>query len=325
MGAVYLADQQQGPPVAIKVMSHARSAKAGLRERFEREARALFGLQHPNILRVFDFGVVESMPYLVMELLQGETLDVMLERGLPGVPVALDIVAEVLSGLAFAHDHGVVHRDLKTENLFVMRSAHGGFSLKVLDFGLVKFTDDGRWGQGVQLTAMGDVFGTPAYMSPEQSLGDPVDVRTDVYSMGVVLFELLTGSWPFMCEDRIEMAQAHMRTAPPSLASVRPELEAHPQLNAIVQKALSKKREDRFQSAGEMLAAVERLRPPVRRPAAPEPARPTIDKSAGDRATLVLGVARAPTLRRLKKALLVGGIAMVCVLVALAAVFALRR
>jgi serine/threonine protein kinase len=264
MSTIYRAQQiKGGPDVGIKILHDELIHDQSQRERFEREARALFGLEHPNILHVYDFGVHNGLPFLVMELLSGQTLDQLVEdEPLPPLE-AIDLVKQVLTGLAVAHGKGVLHRDLKTENVVVVSDHRGGRIAKLLDFGLVKFVDDDRWGEGKALTAFGEVFGTPAYMSPEQCTGAPTDARTDVYAMGCVLFELLTGEWPFMEEGRAEMMRAHLTAPPPKLVDKRPDLEPRPELEALVAKAMSKDKMDRFADAGEMLAALEAIPHPA--------------------------------------------------------------
>ncbi len=192
MGAVYRAERPDGPPVAIKVLHEELGDQPDLRERFEREARALFALEHPHVLAVHDFGIVNGMPYLAMELLNGSPLDAMVEDGPLAPAVAFDLCRQVLQGLAFAHSKSVLHRDLKTENVFVSTAADGRMTAKLLDFGLVKFVDDDRWGESKNLTVQASVMGTPAYMAPEQCAGAPADTRGDFYSALVTLCELST-------------------------------------------------------------------------------------------------------------------------------------
>jgi serine/threonine-protein kinase len=260
MGAVYRAERPDGPPVAIKVLHEELGDQAELRERFEREARALFALEHPHVLAVHDFGIVNGMPYLAMELLHGSPLDAMVEDG-PLTPA-----------VAFAHSKSVLHRDLKTENVFVSTAADGRMTAKLLDFGLVKFVDDDRWGESKNLTVQGSVMGTPAYMAPEQCAGAPVDTRGDVYSAGVILFEVFTGLWPFMEEDRISMFQAHFGKPVPSVNEVlEGGVRLPAELDAVIAKAMAKKATDRFQDAGEMLLALEAV-PGFGTAAAPAPA-----------------------------------------------------
>ena len=275
MGAVYRAERPDGPPVAVKILHEDLGTDPAQRERFEREARALFALAHPNILEVHDFGVTEGSPYLAMELLEGMSLDRYLEEREPPPSEALELVAQVLEGLAFAHGLGVLHRDLKSENVFVTRGPDGRPMAKLLDFGLVKFVDDERWGAGNKLTVMGSVFGTPAYMAPEQCAGAPVTAAADVYAAGVILFEALTGEWPFMEESRLTMFKAHLASPVPALRATREGLWTCDELEALTQRALAKLSADRFPDAGAMLAALRALPAPAARLGEATPSAPT--------------------------------------------------
>lgn len=263
MGTVYRGVDAQGAPCAIKVLSGDGVGDESLRERFRREAEALLMLKHPNILDVRDYGVDPALglPYLVMELLQGRTLEEMVVEHTPDPQTGFELAKQVCRGLAHAHAHGVQHRDLKTENVFCVWDGRGWVA-KLLDFGLVKL-DDAKWGPAKKLTMQGAVFGSPAYMSPEQGTGSPMDARSDVYSMGVVLFELLTGSWPFEAESQMNMLKSHLLEPTPPLASKREGLAVRPELEAIVQKAMQKKPADRFPSAIEMLAALDAIPSPA--------------------------------------------------------------
>ncbi len=276
MGAVYRAQMADGQQVAVKLLHEELEGEPALRERFEREARALFGLEHPNILRVFDFGVYGDKPYLVMELLQGQSLDELTLDGPLAPGRAFELFGQALQGLAHAHAQGVLHRDLKTENIFVSRLPDGREVAKLLDFGLVKFVDDDRWGQSRKLTVQGSVFGTPAYMPPEQCAGAPTDARSDVYSMGVILFELMTGLWPFMEEDRMAMFQAHLTRPVPRLDVSRDDgVRFREELEAILQRAMAKLGKDRFANAVEMLEALKAVPRPIASapaPTGPQPA-----------------------------------------------------
>lgn len=279
MGKVYKAERADGTGlVAVKILNEDCSIDPALRERFEREARALFGLSHPHILDVQDYGVLDGrQPYLVMELLEGQNLEAMIESGNLDPQLALRLARQFLEGLAFAHSQGVLHRDLKTENLFVVRRPDGVPHVKLLDFGLVKFVDDERWGEGKKLTVAGSVMGSPAYMSPEQGTGGQMDARSDVYSAGVVLYEVLTGAWPFIGESRMDMLKQHLLTPVPPLRAGRPELRARPELDALITKAMAKEPGDRFSDAQAMLAAFDSIPGPVASlgaPVAPPPARP---------------------------------------------------
>jgi len=275
MGAVYRAERPDGPPAAVKILHEDLGTDPAQRERFEREARALFALAHPNILAVHDFGVTEGSPYLAMELLEGMSLDRYLEEQEPPPNEALDLVAQVLEGLAFAHGRGVLHRDLKSENVFVTHGPDGRPMAKLLDFGLVKFVDDERWGAGNKLTVMGSVFGTPAYMAPEQCAGAPVTAAADVYAAGVILFEALTGEWPFMEESRLNMFKAHLTAPVPALRDTRQGLWTCDELEALTRRALAKLADDRFPDAGAMLEALRALPSPAARLATAEPSTPT--------------------------------------------------
>ena len=262
MGAVYRAVESNGQPCAVKVMAHEAVADPALRERFEREARALFALRHPNVLEVRDFGVDNGLPYLVMELLQGRTLEEMVVEHTPDPATGIELAKDVLRGLAFAHEKGVLHRDLKTENVFCQWDGQR-WRAKLLDFGLVKFQDEEKWGSGKKLTMQGSVFGSPAYMSPEQATGTPMTARSDVYSAGVVLYEMITGVWPFAAENQVEMLRMHLMQAPPPMESKREALHVKPELTAIVTRALAKKPDQRFADAREMLAALEAVPAPA--------------------------------------------------------------
>ncbi|MCA9606882.1 MAG: serine/threonine protein kinase [Myxococcales bacterium] len=281
MGKVYRAQRlTEAGFAAIKVLNEDCSAQPDLRERFEREARALFGLSHPHILDVQDYGLTpDGRPYLVMELLEGQSLEDMVENAVLPPEQALALGRQVIEGLAFAHAQGVLHRDLKSENVFVTRRPDGTYHAKLLDFGLVKFMDDERWGLGRKLTIAGSVMGSPAYMSPEQATGGQVDARADVYSAGVVLYELVTGRWPFEYESRSDMLRAHLIEPPPAIAGAREGLACRPELEAIVRKALAKDADDRFADAREMLTALDAIPPPAA----------WLDVQAGQRAPLAGG------------------------------------
>ncbi|MEQ9649564.1 MAG: serine/threonine-protein kinase [Sandaracinaceae bacterium] len=267
MGRVYRAERMDGTgQVAVKVLNEDCTREPDLRERFEREARALFGLTHPNILDVQDYGVIGGQqPYLVMEMLEGQSLDELVDERTLDPAVALDLGRQVLAGLAYAHGLGVLHRDLKTENVFVVQTPDGRYYAKLLDFGLVKFVDDERWGEGRKLTVAGSVMGSPAYMSPEQGTGGQMDARSDVYSAGVVLYELLTGNWPFVADSRVEMLKAHLLEPVPALAAGREGLVARPELDALLRTSMAKEMGERFADAGQMLAALDAIPAPAAR------------------------------------------------------------
>jgi serine/threonine-protein kinase len=246
-------------PVAIKFLREQYAFHRAMRPRFEREARALAQLRHPNVVEVTDYGVIGDVPYLVMELLEGRTLDQVIDEGPLDPPKAVSLMREVLRGLAFAHAQGIVHRDLKPANVFVQRVGPDDH-VKILDFGFVKFVEEREEKKVAEtpLTRSGIAFGTPAYMSPEQATGAPTDATTDVYSAGVLFFELLTGSQPYKGELP-EIVRQHLAAPVPALASARPDLVASPELQSIVRRAMAKEPRDRFADAIAFLKAVEAL------------------------------------------------------------------
>ena len=264
MGAVYagrrLAD---GLPVAVKILLPEIAANEEMRKRFVREATALSTLQHPNIIGVLEFGEIASSCFLVMERLHGESLGTYTEEHPVTPETALVIADQMLAGLGFAHMHGVLHRDVKPDNLFVATQADGSRIIKLLDFGLVKFVDREAWNDQSTLTAQGTILGSPPYMPPEQIFGQTVDARADVYSAGVVLFELLTGIWPFMAEEVSEIFRAHALDPVPKLETARATLRVVPELDALIAKAMEKSPDQRFADARAMRTALQQLPRPA--------------------------------------------------------------
>jgi serine/threonine protein kinase len=250
MGVIYRATDERGQPVAIKRLHASVATSAELTARFQREAAAQAMLSHPNIAALHAVGVTDDGGmFFVMELIDGHDLATELEHG-PLVPArALALTRQLLSGLHHAHQFGLVHRDLKPENVLLARTP-GGEQAKIIDFGLVKMLDDVLGPSECQrLTRTGMIFGTPDYMSPEQILAEPVDARTDLYAVGILLFELLTGQRPFEFEEVTDLWRAHIGKQPPSLASINPRLGGYPDLEAIVQTLLAKRPDERFGSA----------------------------------------------------------------------------
>lgn len=260
IGAVYRAAQLPlARPVAIKVLHDDYLSFDELRARFEREARVLSALTHPHVVSISDYGIDGERPYLVMELLEGRTLEEVVRLDPMDPARALDLIRQILEGLAFAHHKGVAHRDLKPANIFLQRLRDGSEHVKLLDFGLARMvsTDDDE--ANIDLTKRGVVFGTPAYMSPEQAAGTPADVRSDVYTAGLLLFELLTGRRPFIGETRAELLRAHLTDLVPRLASVRPRLRAQTDLVELLDLATAKDPTERFADAGELLEAFDAI------------------------------------------------------------------
>jgi serine/threonine protein kinase len=221
MGEVYRSrDTRLGRDVAIKVLPAALAKDADRLRRFEQEARTIAALSHPNILGIHDIGTHEGAPFLVSELLEGQTLREKLETGPLPVRRAIEHALGIATGLAAAHDKGIVHRDLKPENVFVTRDGR----VKVLDFGLAKLASPEQIQEtGVTLTSPatlpGMVMGTVGYMSPEQVRGDPIDARSDIFSFGAVLCEMLTGKRAFKRDTSAETMTAILREEPPDLTT----------------------------------------------------------------------------------------------------------
>jgi len=259
VGVVYRARQVHlRREVAIKVLHKDAAAIPEWRRRFEREARALSALAHPNVVSVTDSGIDNGVPFLVMELLQGKTLADLIKEGPLPLWRALDIARQLLRGLGFAHGKGIVHRDLKPANVFLQELPDSDDHVRLLDFGMVKFLEksDGETAAET-LTRAGIVFGTPAYLSPEQAKGGPADARTDVYAAGCVLFQLLSGRRPFVEETYEGVVMAHLSQPVPLLAKVRPSLAAAPLFQKVIEKAMAKKPASRFKDAEAMLDALE--------------------------------------------------------------------
>ena len=250
MGVVYRGERLQlGRAVAVKFLHPWIAAQKTFLSRFENEAKAMSRLLHPHCVSVIDFGV-EGSPYLVMDFVTGRTLRDLMNEGRLPTARAMHFGQQLLAGLAHAHEQGIVHRDLKPENLILSEEAGLKEHLRILDFGLAKLRD------GPQMTA-GMAVGTPSYMSPEQSGAEgAIDARTDLYTVGIVVFEMLTGRKPFQSENVGEVILMQRETAPPRLRSVATDAGYSIELEALLDKAMSKVPEDRFQSAAELAAAL---------------------------------------------------------------------
>jgi serine/threonine-protein kinase len=259
MGEVYRArDTRLHREVAIKVLPASFSQDADRLRRFEQEARAASALNHPNILTIHDFGSEGAAPYVVSELLEGETLREKLGGGRIPVRKALDYASQIARGLAAAHEKGIVHRDLKPENLFVTKDGR----VKILDFGLAKLTHPERGAGSLSevLTAAlgtepGVVMGTAGYMSPEQVRGQPADHRSDIFSFGAVLYEMLTGKRAFGGDTAVETMSAILRDDPPEPSRAVSEVSVP--LDRIVRRCLEKSPAERFQSASDLAYAID--------------------------------------------------------------------
>jgi tRNA A-37 threonylcarbamoyl transferase component Bud32 len=256
MGLVYEADHLGiGKRVAVKLLLDKYSDDPEVVARFEREARTASAIGDEHIVEVFDAGVTEDgRSYLVMELLIGLSLaDVAEATGPMPAARAVPIVRQVLRGLAAAHAKGIVHRDMKPENVFLLQKPDRHDVVKIMDFGISKFLQDRE--SKVRLTATGAVIGTPVYMAPEQAMGTgEIDARVDLYAVGVMLYELLAGRPPFQAPTYIALVTQHLQMPPPPLQMARPDLPTA--LVVAVHKALEKDPRDRFASAAEMAAAM---------------------------------------------------------------------
>jgi serine/threonine-protein kinase len=255
MGQVYLAEHvKMGRMSAIKVMSAALIHDADAVGRFNREAANASKISHPNIAAIYDFGETsDGLIYLAMEFVEGESLTKLCEAlGALPAPRAAEIARQVASALEAAHERGIVHRDLKPDNIMISRGRDGTDVVKVVDFGIAKAAE----GAGQKVTRTGLVVGTPEYMSPEQLTGDPLDGRSDLYALGLVTFNMLTGSLPFTGQTTHEALLKRLTERPLSLAEARPDLVWPAPLQQVLDKALSRLAADRYQHASEFGAAI---------------------------------------------------------------------
>src|SRR5579863_7207713 len=254
MGAVYLAQQSRPRrQVAVKVLLPATAMKpqhlAAFLERFRRETDAAASLEHPNIMPVYEYGERDGLAYLVMPYISGGTLrDVMEREGQLILPKAINYLEQLAAALDFAHARGVIHRDIKPANILLTPEGR----LLLTDFGLVKIlTEEGQ--AQVRLTGAGAPVGTPDYMSPEQVMGHEVDGRADLYSLGIILFQMLTATTPFQGETPVQIAAQQLHSQPPSPRRFRPDLPAAAE--QVILKALSKRPSDRYASGLELATA----------------------------------------------------------------------
>jgi eukaryotic-like serine/threonine-protein kinase len=254
MGAVYKAYQpEMNRLVAVKILHPKLADRKDLVSRFGREARALSQLSHPNTVRVFHFGELEDGPlYIIMEFLEGRNLNQTVRvEGPLTTERALPILIQACGALDEAHKAGIIHRDLKPENIFLVQNAvHRDFP-KLLDFGLAKVGEQQLRPGSVVLTQEGMVFGTPEFMSPEQAQGKTLTATSDVYSLAVILYEVLTGKLPFDAKNAMEYIQHHVTGKPIPLNQRVPGKAFPPLLEQIVHRALAKRPEDRFASAAD--------------------------------------------------------------------------
>jgi serine/threonine-protein kinase len=252
MASVYLAeDQELGRRVAIKLLDERHAQDEQFVERFRREAESAAGLSHPNVVSIYDRGEADGTYYIAMEYLEGKTLkELLVARGPTPVRVAIDYTRQILSALDFAHRNGIVHRDIKPHNVVVAPDGR----LKVTDFGIARSGSS-------QMTEAGSIIGTAQYLSPEQAQGKPVHPSSDLYSVGVVLYEMLTGTVPFTGDTALEIAMKHLNAVPEPPSGKRPPGigEVPHELDLVVLRALAKDPDDRYHTAREMDADLGRV------------------------------------------------------------------
>jgi beta-lactam-binding protein with PASTA domain/predicted Ser/Thr protein kinase len=246
MANVYLAeDEDLGRRVAIKILNDRYANDDDFVERFRREAKSAAALSHPNIVSIYDRGEAEGTYYIAMEVIEGRSLkELILTRGPLPITHAVAYTLEILEALRFAHRHGIIHRDIKPHNILI------GERLKVTDFGIAR-------AGASQMTEAGSIMGTAQYLSPEQARGAPVTASSDLYSVGIVLYEMLTGKVPFNGDSAIEIAMKHLNELPKPPSKIRPEIPE--ELDQVVLRALSKAPEDRYQSAEEFAEDLHRV------------------------------------------------------------------
>ncbi|HKD12092.1 MAG TPA: serine/threonine-protein kinase [Thermoanaerobaculia bacterium] len=311
MGEVYRArDTRLGREVAIKVLTEGAGADRARLRRFVSEAKAASALNHPNILTVHEIGKAATGPYIVTELVDGHTVRELLANGPLPVSQALDIATQTAEGIAKAHEAGIVHRDIKPENLMVTRD---GF-VKILDFGLAKLLrPDSEAAEPAapaasSVTATGIIVGTAGYLSPEQLRGAPADGRSDVFALGVVLYEMVTGGNPFHRGTAADTFSAILRDEPPPLVDCAPQ--APGDLGEVVARALAKKPEDRFPGARAMAAELKRIRARI---------------ESGEAATAVMPESSAPRKGPAHRRWLLPAGALAAVAIAVVVALAMRR
>ena len=257
MANVYLAeDEDLGRRVAIKILSERYANDESFNERFRREAKSAASLSHPNIVSIYDRGEADGVPYIAMEVIEGRSLkELILTRGPLPLATAIDYTHQILDALRFAHRNGIIHRDIKPHNILLGAENRA----KVTDFGIAR-------AGASQMTEVGSIMGTAQYLSPEQARGAPVTAASDLYSVGIVLYEMLTGQVPFSGDSAIEIAMKHLNETPRPPSSLRPELT--PELDQVVLRALAKNPEDRYQASEEFSADLDRVEAGI--PIAPE-------------------------------------------------------
>ncbi|WP_272008374.1 serine/threonine protein kinase [Nannocystis radixulma] len=258
MGKVYLAEHVAlGKKVAVKVLNPAYTNRPDQRKRFLREARAASTIGHENVIDVIDFGTTPSdQAYFVMEHLQGEDLGKVLKKGPMQWARARRVMLQICRALQAAHTHGIIHRDMKPENVFLIHRNGIRDFVKVLDFGIAKFLEENRDGGTNPLTQVGALIGTPEYMAPEQIHGDPADQRMDIYAVGCILYQLLTGNLPFTDKTMYGVLSQQVNAKPVPPRQLAPEADIPVEVEAVILKAMEKDKAQRYQTMGELVEAI---------------------------------------------------------------------
>src|SRR5437764_1042217 len=302
MGAVYLErDERLCRKVALKLLAERLTVDETQLRRFKTEARSASALNHPNILTVYEIGTEGNRQFIATEFIEGMTLRASLARGRINLHAALEIAMQVASALAAAHEAGVVHRDIKPENIMLRPDGYA----KVLDFGIAKLTEQRLASDdhtvettGVLQTRPGLVLGTAHYMSPEQARGQKVDARSDIWSLGVVLYEMVGGSPPFRGETPSDCIASILTTEPPPLSGILPDVPV--KLESLLQKALRKKSDERYQTIKEMLADLRILKGELEAesssPQTKAPGESVISKIKRSKPGVLFAMASAPLL-----------------------------
>jgi serine/threonine-protein kinase len=267
MGQVFRAEQlATRRTVALKLLHSQLTGVAEIVQRFEREAKVTTELAHPHIVKTVEFGQWEGRLYLAMEFLAGQSLAALLDAA-PGddgqrmtIKRTIAIMRPVLEALEYAHGRGVVHRDLKPDNIMVVpgRRIFARESIKLLDFGIAKLGDDAPVPGQKKLTQAGMLLGTPGYMSPEQATGQRADARSDLYSCGVILYEMLAGRRPFEADSSVEILAMHVNATPKSLREITGDASIPAAVEGVIMRALTKRPAERFQSARDLRVALDR-------------------------------------------------------------------
>jgi eukaryotic-like serine/threonine-protein kinase len=280
--------------LAVKLLHPSLAAMPELRSRFEREAIAIGRIDHPNCVGVSDFGRLDDGTlFLVMELLDGRSLGDLMDADAPLAPNrALRILRHVLAGLGHAHAAGIVHRDVKPENVYIVEYKGDPEFAKILDFGIAKVVGGGEIDDGVKLTQAGVAFGTPIYMSPEQAIGNPLDGRSDLYAASVMAFEMICGRPPFYSDDKLEILSMHTTRPPPSMTETLTSVVGRPAppvpiaIEDIIRRGLAKRPHERFANADEYIAALDAVLGGERVPTGSHPtgAAPLVDLFASSAA-----------------------------------------